>query len=206
MTSATGPSNTFNFNGQGPPVGGQRHPAMQPQGLVGMGGMGGSTRQPGKGGLTFDYILSCLQGELQESRDTGAELHSLNGSMAEIHNTLGGTMVRRPSRFIIAVSLPDTPSPQPANLLQYPQALPPVIPPRHTPEPPTSSIPPATIGELQSQLQENQNAFSSYTDQLHVLDSLIAEHDGFKHDTNLVYLYQLQFLSAFVIPPPVMNQ
>ena len=36
MTSAAGPSNAFNFNGQGPPVGGQRRSAMQPQGLVGV--------------------------------------------------------------------------------------------------------------------------------------------------------------------------
>ena len=92
MSSAAGPSNAFNFNGQGPAVG-QRRPAMQPQGLVGMGGMGGSMRPPGKSGLTFDHILSRLQGELQKSRETGAELHSLNGSMNDIHDTLGGTLV-----------------------------------------------------------------------------------------------------------------
>jgi len=66
---------------------------MQPQGLVGMGGMGGSVRPPSKSGLTFDHILSRLQGELQKSHKTGVELHSLNGSMTEIRNTLGGTMV-----------------------------------------------------------------------------------------------------------------
>ena len=93
MTSTAGPSNAFNFNGQGPAVAGQRRPAMQPQGLVGMGGMGGSMRPPGKSGLTFDHILSRLQGELQKSRETGTELHSLNGSMSEIHDTLGGTLV-----------------------------------------------------------------------------------------------------------------
>ena len=66
---------------------------MQPQGLVSIGGMGGSTRPLGKSGLTFDHILSCLQGELQKSREASAELHSLNGSMSEIHDTLGGTTV-----------------------------------------------------------------------------------------------------------------
>lgn len=66
---------------------------MQPQGLVGMGGMGGNVRQPGKSGLTFDHILSRLQGELQKSRDTGAELHSLTGAMNEIHDALGGNLV-----------------------------------------------------------------------------------------------------------------
>ena len=66
---------------------------MQPRGLVSMGGMGDSIRSPGKIGLTFNHILSCLQGELQKSCETGAELHSLNGLMNEIHNTLSGTMV-----------------------------------------------------------------------------------------------------------------
>jgi hypothetical protein len=92
MASAAGPSNAFSFNGQGPTVAGQRRPAMQPQGLV---GMGGSMRPPGKSGLTVDHILNRLQGELQKSRETGAELHSLNGSINEIHDTLGGTLVSR---------------------------------------------------------------------------------------------------------------
>ena len=95
-----GPGNsTFNFvgNGQGSSngaLGPQRRPTLQPQGLQGMGGMGGNVRVPGKSGLTFDHILSRLQGELQKSRETGAELHSLSGGLAEIHDTLGGNLVR----------------------------------------------------------------------------------------------------------------
>ena len=65
-----------------------------PQGLVGMGGMGGNVRPPGKSGLSFDHILTRLQGELQKSRDTGTELHSLTSAMNEIHDTLGGNLVR----------------------------------------------------------------------------------------------------------------
>ena len=43
----------------------------------GLGGMGGMPRQREceplrKSGLTFDHILSRLQGELQKSRETGA--------------------------------------------------------------------------------------------------------------------------------------
>ena len=59
-----------------------------------MGGMGGSMRTPGKSGLTFDHILSRLQGELQKSRETGAELQTLTGAVTEIQDTLGGTLVR----------------------------------------------------------------------------------------------------------------
>ena len=63
------------------------------RGLVGMGGMGSSARAPGKSGLTFEHILQRLQGELTKSRDTGSDLHSLSGTMNEIHETLGGNQV-----------------------------------------------------------------------------------------------------------------
>ena len=67
---------------------------MQPQGLGGMGGMGSrSVRPPGKSGLTFDHILSRLQGELQRSCEMGAELHNLTGAMNDIHDMLGGSLV-----------------------------------------------------------------------------------------------------------------
>jgi hypothetical protein len=58
--------------------------------------MGGSMRPPGssaKSGLTFDHILSRLQGELQKSRETGAELQGLNGAMGDISETLSGVLV-----------------------------------------------------------------------------------------------------------------
>ena len=88
----------FNFaNGQGSSngaVGALRRPTLQPQGLLGTGGMGRNMRAPGKSGLTFDHILSRLQGELQKSRETGAELHSLSSGLAEIQDTLGGNLVR----------------------------------------------------------------------------------------------------------------
>jgi len=47
-------------------------------------------------------ILSRLQGELQKSRETGAELNSLNGAMNEIHDTLGGTLVCLQHHFSIS--------------------------------------------------------------------------------------------------------
>lgn len=50
-------------------------------------------RAPGKSGLTFEHILNRLQGELQKSRETGTELQSLNGTMSEVHDTLGGSLV-----------------------------------------------------------------------------------------------------------------
>jgi type II secretory pathway pseudopilin PulG len=88
-SSSSSSSATFNFAGNQA----QRRPQLAQQGIAGMGGMGGSMRPPGKSGLTFDHILSRLQGELQKSRETGAELHTLTGAMNEIHDTLGGNLV-----------------------------------------------------------------------------------------------------------------
>jgi hypothetical protein len=86
--SPGGPSNippVFGFSGAG------RRPPMQSQ----LGGMGGGMRPPGssKTGLTFDHILSRLQGELQKSRDTSAELSNLTSTINEIGDVLGGTLV-----------------------------------------------------------------------------------------------------------------
>ena len=53
----------------------------------------GSIRPPEKNRLTFDHILSCLQGELQKSWETGVELHNLMGTMNDIHDTLGRSLV-----------------------------------------------------------------------------------------------------------------
>ena len=51
-------------------------------------------RPPSKMGLSFDVILGRLQGELQKSHETGAELNTLTGTMSEIHDILGGNLVR----------------------------------------------------------------------------------------------------------------
>ena len=61
----------------------------------------GNVRVPGKSGLIFDHILSRLQGELQKSRETGAELPNLTGAMNDIHDTLGGSLVSLSFRPLI---------------------------------------------------------------------------------------------------------
>ena len=92
--STSAATSQFSFAQSQPVHQAQRRPTLQSQGLGGMGGMGGSMRPPGKSGLNFDHILSRLQSELQKSRETGAELHSLTSAMNDIHDTLGGAMVR----------------------------------------------------------------------------------------------------------------
>jgi hypothetical protein len=58
--------------------------------------------------------------------------------------------------------------------------------PQPAPEPSTSSVPPAAIGELQSQLQKTQNSLNGYADKFHLLDSLIFGRGGLKHDTESI--------------------
>ncbi|KAI0659051.1 hypothetical protein C8Q70DRAFT_1054345 [Cubamyces menziesii] len=164
----------FNFagNGQGSsngPAGAQRRPTLQPQGLVGMGGMGGNVRAPGKSGLTFDHILSRLHGELQKSRETGAELHSLSNGLTEIHETLGGNF--------------------PPNLPPYPSKLPPVVPPqpgRPSDEPQHDSQPDpsAAVSELQTQLQETQRSLADHVEKVRMLEGMLAEHQAIKQEVN----------------------
>ena len=143
-----GPSSN-NVNGAGSfnfAPGQQRRPQVaQRSGLIDMGGMGGSMRPPGKSGLTFEHILSRLQGELQKSRETGAELHTLSGTMNDIHDTLGGNLVRASS---LQSGLHDT------IHISDPALQPPVIPFHSSPRPrglivaipATSPRPISTIG------------------------------------------------------------
>ncbi|KAF9463266.1 hypothetical protein BDZ94DRAFT_1259519 [Collybia nuda] len=175
-----GPNNTngsgsgsFNFNGP------QRRPQLSQQGIAGMGGMGGSMRPPGKSGLTFDHILSRLQGELQKSRETGAELHTLTGAMTEINETLGGAL--------------------PPNLPPYPHSLPPVRQPQpqsqqHSAAPSTSGspeqpsiAPSATVTasalvDLQNQLQETQSSLTSHVDKIRALEGVLTEQETIKQE------------------------
>ncbi|KAF9486732.1 hypothetical protein BDN71DRAFT_1437368 [Pleurotus eryngii] len=136
-SSSTINNSSFNFganNGSGPPR--RTSSGMQP-GFAGMSGMGGGMRAPGKSGLTFGHILNRLQGELQKSCEAGTELQSLNGTMSEVHDTLGGSL--------------------PSNLPPYPHTLTPVRPlqpsdvPASEPEPEVHpAIPPTALSDLRT--------------------------------------------------------
>ncbi|KAK7018571.1 glycosyltransferase family 69 protein [Favolaschia claudopus] len=162
------PGSSFNFAPGGPQ--GQRRPPMPHQALNGMGGMGASMRAPGKSGLTFDHILSRLQGELTKSRETGQDLQTLSGAMNEIQDTLGGSL--------------------PSNLPVFPHVLPPVRPPQ--PEQNGSSPPqqyppgPATnspaLSELQSQLVSTQSSLASHVDKIRALEGVFAEQEAIKQE------------------------
>jgi hypothetical protein len=164
--SISGASSQFSFaQGQAVPPA-QRRPTLQSQALGGMGGMGGSMRPPGKSTLSFDHILSRLQTELQKSRETGAELHSLTTAMNDIHDTLGGS--------------------QPSNLPHFPPNLPAVRPPQpqpaHEPAQPaeSGSVPATSLNELRTQLHETQASLATHVDKVRALEDVLAEHEAIK--------------------------
>jgi hypothetical protein len=88
-----GSAAAFNFVGAQQ----QRCTQLAQQGLTGMGGMGGNIRTPGKSSLSLKLIFSRLQGELQKTKDTGAELQNITHAFGEIQETLEGALVRSTS-------------------------------------------------------------------------------------------------------------
>ncbi|KAG5340641.1 hypothetical protein C0989_000896 [Termitomyces sp. Mn162] len=171
-TQPNGASSSFPFA-----PGQQRRPQIAQHGLAGMGGMGGSLRPPGKSGLTFDHILSRLQGELQKSRETGSELHTLSGAMNEIHDTLGG---------ILPSNLPSYPSTLPSVRPSQPQLQEPSGPASSavSPEQPATAPSPAltssVLTDLQAKLHETQSSLSTHVDKIRVLESVFAEQESIK--------------------------
>ncbi|THH16715.1 hypothetical protein EW146_g3966 [Bondarzewia mesenterica] len=166
---STANNTAFNFaNAQGAPGQTQRRPAMQQPGVIEMSDRGGNMRPPGKSGLSFEHILSRLQGELQKTRETGAELHSLTGAMNEIHETLSGNL--------------------PQNLVPYPQTVPSVQ--SSQPAPPADSTTGAgpssstSLADLQSQLQETQASLASHVDKIRALEGMLAEHEAIKREVS----------------------
>ncbi|KDQ10943.1 hypothetical protein BOTBODRAFT_35721 [Botryobasidium botryosum FD-172 SS1] len=142
------------------------HPAQSPTALLGGMGGGGIGGRVGKSGLTFDHILSRLQGELQKSRETGSELNGLANVMTDIHDTLGGG--------------------GPPPLPPYPHVLPPVRPPTeaHLAALPSSNsvIDSATLTTLQNQLRDAQSSLATQAEKLRNMDDFLKEHESIKRE------------------------
>lgn len=69
-----------------------------------MGAPPSLARAPGRSstGISFDVILSRLQGEVQKSRETGAELGGLATLMGDVEGVLGGRGVSHYMRYFDA--------------------------------------------------------------------------------------------------------
>ncbi|KIM34263.1 hypothetical protein M408DRAFT_59629, partial [Serendipita vermifera MAFF 305830] len=153
---------------QGQP--GQRRPSLHGgQNLQGgLGALAPVGRVPNKNGLSFDLILNRLQSEVQRSRETSAELHSLTSAMSEINDSLGGAQ------------------PIPA----YPHILPPVRhdsdPGAQAPQPPPQDT--AALNTLQEQLHQTQSLLSTHVERIHSLglEGIAGEHDGLKREIGML--------------------
>ncbi|KAF9003101.1 hypothetical protein BDQ17DRAFT_1326442 [Cyathus striatus] len=119
----------------------------------------------GKERATFDHILSRLQGELQKSRETGAELNTLTNTMGEIHETLGGPC---PTLF--------RPIPQPYLLfarLRHP------LRPNNSPPIPLPSQHPAYPPLLFSPI-------FNHNSQIRALEGMLAEQETIKREMRIL--------------------
>ncbi|KAG9034884.1 hypothetical protein FRB95_012441 [Tulasnella sp. JGI-2019a] len=169
--------------------GGNRRPSLQSQLQAAsqvqnsaLGGMGAP--RAGKSGLTFDHILSRLQTELAKSRETGSELNQLTGTMVDIQDTLGGSLVSLAVVLESSSSLTTANDFQPSNLPPYPSNLPPVRPPA---DPSTTSQSQSTndaaaLTALQTQLHDTQNTLQSHLDKIRHLEGYVAEQEALKRD------------------------
>ncbi|KAG8761210.1 hypothetical protein FRC14_006259 [Serendipita sp. 396] len=149
---------------------GQRRPSLHgaPNHQGSLGALAPVGRVPNKSGLSFDLILSRLQSEVQRSRETSAELHSLTAAMSEIHDSLGG---------VSAQAVP-----------AYPHVLPPV---RHDADP--TALPPpsqdaAVITTIQEQLHHTQSILSNHVEKIQNLglEGIVGEHDGIKREIGVL--------------------
>ena len=162
------PPNAVNFL-FAPGTAAQHRGPAQSQGLGGMGRIGQGFRPPGqKSGLTFNHILSRLQGELQKFKETGAELQHLAGTLGNIHGTLSGSI--------------------PLNLPSFNGAqLPPIRPPQW--EPPVASTSGLATSETSSSLafspmnsilNDTMCSLATHINKVHALEGIYKVHEAIK--------------------------
>lgn len=104
--------------------------------------------------------LQLAQGELQKSRDTGANLADVNSSLTAVHDTLGG----------------GAPPPLPPNAGIPGRSGPSAFPPRDNPSHAQS------IAALQAQLADTQTSLAGHVGKIRDLEGLLAEHDTIKRE------------------------
>ena len=167
------PPNAVNFL-FAPGTAAQHRGPAQSQGLGGMGRIGQGFRLPGqKSGLTFNHILSRLQGELQKFKETGAELQHLAGTLGNIHGTLSGSI--------------------PLNLPSFNGAqLPPIRPPQWEP-PVASTSGPATsetssslaFSPMNSILNDTTCSLATHINKIHTLEGTYKVHEAIKFEVSI---------------------
>ncbi|GAA5851022.1 hypothetical protein JCM3766R1_007105 [Sporobolomyces carnicolor] len=138
--------------------GGANSQAGVGQGMMAGGGVG-VARRPARApinaqnGLSFEHVLSRLQGELQKSRDTGSNLNDVNSTLCDVHDTLGGAAPPRQTTNNGPLPYPTTSS----------------FPPRPAPGASNESI---------QQLQEQLNDLASHVGRIRDLEGMLKEQEG----------------------------
>ncbi|GAA5905174.1 hypothetical protein JCM6882_000400 [Rhodosporidiobolus microsporus] len=120
--------------------------------------------RPGGGtnGLSFEHVLSRLQGELQKSRDTGANLTDVNSTLTTVHDTLGGGA---PPSIPPGAGIPGRSTS--------------AFPPRTAPPNPEHA---QSIAQLQAQLADTQSSLAGHVGKIRDLEGLLAEHEVIKRE------------------------
>ncbi|GAA5887631.1 hypothetical protein JCM16303_001454 [Sporobolomyces ruberrimus] len=155
--------------GQQSNLGGQQQGGAQGggQGMMGGGGVG-VARRPARApinaqnGLSFEHVLSRLQGELQKSRDTGSNLNDVNSTLCDVHDTLGGgAPPRAPANSSGTTNGP----------LPYPTTS--SFPPRAQPGPSNESF---------QALQQQLNDLASHVGRIRDLEGMLKEQEGVREE------------------------
>lgn len=106
------------------------------------------------------------QGELQKSRDTGADLGSLSATLDDVHDTLSGA-----SLPLASSSTHGLPFPHP-----HPSRIPPYIPNSSKDQQAQSIV------ALQAQLDETQRSLSIHVGKVRVLEEMLGDQEGIKRE------------------------
>jgi hypothetical protein len=112
------------------------------------------------------------QGELQKSRDTGADLGSLSGTLDEVNDTLSGATL--PSSSNSSSSNP-LPHPHP-----HPSRIPPYIPSLSRDKDQQAQ----SILVLQTQLNETQQSLQNHVGKIRDLEIMLVQQEGIKREVS----------------------
>ncbi|KWU44368.1 hypothetical protein RHOSPDRAFT_3221, partial [Rhodotorula sp. JG-1b] len=140
------------------------------------GGGGGGGLPSSQSGLSFEHVLSRLQGELQKSRDTGVNLTDVNSTLTIVHDTFSGGPAPSlppgagiPRGFSNPRNGGQHTQQQQQQQLQQQQAA-------------ANEAHAQSIAALQAQLNETQSSLQGHVGKIRELEGLLAEHDTIKRE------------------------
>lgn len=133
---------------------------------------GGGGLPSSQSGLSFEHVLSRLQGELQKSRDTGVNLTDVNSTLTIVHDTFsGGPAPSLPPGAGIPRGFSN-----PRNGGQHSQQQ------QQQLQAAANEAHAQSIAALQAQLNETQSSLQGHVGKIRELEGLLAEHDTIKRE------------------------